>query len=101
MDGGRVPTALNHIVAVIGRATAASAPRVNAAVFHFDCVFATAAAAGCEPGSAVHRNSLARSLAFCQRSSGSLARHFFTNRSRFGGVIDCRVEMGGGSVVRM
>ena len=34
-------------------------------------------------------NSLARSLALCQRSSGSLARHFLTIRSRPTGVMGC------------
>ena len=35
--------------------------------------------------SAIHFSSLATSPAFCQRSSGSLARHVFTMRSRAGG----------------
>ena len=43
--------------------------------------------AGLEPPSAIHFSSLPRSAAFCQRSSGSLARHFLTTRSSAGGDI--------------
>src|SRR5215831_5302681 len=53
------------------------------------------------PPSAIHFSSSARSLAFCQRSSGSLARHFFTIRSRETGVIGCRADIGCGSAVRI
>jgi hypothetical protein len=49
----------------------------------------------------IHCSSLARSLALCQRSSGSFARHFFTTRSSAGGVKGWSCEMGGGSAVRI
>src|SRR5436190_14929825 len=39
-----------------------------------------------EPPPAIHLNSSRRSLASCQRSSGSLARHFPMTRSSAGGV---------------
>src|SRR5450631_1634608 len=55
----------------------------------------------CDPLSAIQFNSHTRSLALCQRSSGSLARHFLTTRSSAGGVIGCSVAIGGGSAVRM
>ena len=59
---------------------------------------ATAAATpACEPDSPIHLSSLPRSAAFCQRSSGSLARHFFTTRSSAGGDMGCTDEIGGGS----
>src|SRR5215469_9316631 len=54
-----------------------------------------------EPLSAIHFSSLARSLALCQRSSGSFARHCRTTRSRAGGAMGCTCDIGGGSVVRM
>ena len=52
----------------------------------------------CEPDSPIHLSSLPRSAAFCQRSSGSFARHFFTTRSSAGGDIGCTVEIAGGSL---
>ena len=55
----------------------------------------------CEPPSAIQFNSLARSLALCQRSSGSFARHFLTTRASAGGVIGCKAAMGCGSEERM
>ena len=51
----------------------------------------------CEPPSAIHLSSLPRSAAFCQRSSGSFARHRRTTRSSAGGVIGATAEMGAGS----
>jgi hypothetical protein len=52
----------------------------------------------CEaPPSAIHLSSLPRSAAFCQRSSGSFAKHFFTTRSSAGGDIGVTCEIGGGS----
>src|SRR5215472_1941296 len=50
----------------------------------------------CAP--AIHFNSRAKSAAFCHRSSGSFARHELTTRSRAGGVIGRRDDIGGGSV---
>src|SRR5665213_62262 len=38
------------------------------------------------PGTAIHSSSRFRSRAVCQRSSGSLARHVFSTRSRAGGA---------------
>src|SRR5882762_11881492 len=55
----------------------------------------------CECPSAIQFNSLARSLALCQRSSGSFARHFLTTRASAGGVIGCKAAMGCGSEERM
>ena len=56
-----------------------------------------AAIPDCEPPSAIHFNSLPRSPAFCQRSSGSFARQRRTTRSSAGGVIGATAEMGAGS----
>ena len=50
----------------------------------------------CPPCSAA-----ARSRALCQRSSGLLARHFFTIRSRLAGVFAWSDEISGGSSVRI
>src|SRR6516162_6578588 len=47
----------------------------------------------CVPASAIQFNSRAKSAAFCHRSSGSLARHDFTMRSRAGGVIGRRDDI--------
>src|ERR1700726_1396845 len=44
--------------------------------------------------SAIHFNSSQRSLAVCQRFSGSFARHLLTTRSSAGGVIGCSEEIG-------
>jgi hypothetical protein len=51
----------------------------------------------CEPLSAIHFSSLARSLALCHRSSGSFDRHFFTACSSAGGVIGFAALIGSGS----
>src|SRR5262245_33739763 len=51
-----------------------------------------------DPDSAIQRSSLPRSRALCQRSSGSLARHFRTTRSRAGGDIGWTLEIGAGSL---
>src|ERR1700682_2747153 len=51
----------------------------------------------CEPVSAIHLSSLARSLALCHRSSGSFARHFLTAWSSVGGVIGFTTLIGSGS----
>src|SRR5262249_20571430 len=50
-----------------------------------------------DPPYAIHRSSLPRSLAFCHRSSGSLATQVRIARSRAGGVSGWAVEIGGGS----
>jgi len=55
----------------------------------------------CESASAIQFNSLARSVAVCQRSSGSLASHLLTTRSNAGRVIGCKAAMGCGSEERM
>jgi hypothetical protein len=55
----------------------------------------------CETPSAIHFNSRRRSLAVCHRSSGSFAKHVFTTRSSWGGVIGCNEEIGGGSASRI
>src|SRR5215471_925753 len=52
----------------------------------------------CAPASAIHFNSRVKSAAFCHRSSGSFARHDLTMRSRAGGVIGRRDDIGGGAV---
>ncbi len=52
----------------------------------------------CEPPpSAIHCSSLRRSLADCQRRSGSLARHCMTARSNPGGTAPPGLASGGGS----
>ena len=51
--------------------------------------------------SAIHRSSAARSLAVCQRASGSLARQRRTSRSSAGGASGWLRVSGGGSAVRM
>src|SRR5271165_1174911 len=55
------------------------------------------ASPACEPDSLIHFSSLARSLALCQRSSGSFARHFLTACSSAGGVIGFAALIGSGS----
>src|SRR6516162_11244087 len=55
----------------------------------------------CEPASAIHFSSLARSLALCHLSSGILARHFFTAWSRAGGVMGLMLVIGEGSFSRI
>src|SRR5580704_12195758 len=62
---------------------------------------AVVADAACEPPSAIHFNSSQTSLAACQRFSGSLARHFFTTRSRAGGVMGWSDAIDGGSDSRI
>src|ERR1700688_3059110 len=54
-----------------------------------------------EPPSEIHFSSRHRSLAVCQRSSGSLAMHVFTTRSSCSGVIGCSEAMDGGSTSRI
>src|SRR5712691_4012058 len=56
-----------------------------------------AAPAACEPVSLIHFSSLARSLALCQRSSVSFARHFLIAWSSAGGVIVFAALIGSGS----
>ena len=51
--------------------------------------------------SLLHRSAAARSAALCQRSSGSLARHFLTTRSRLAGTPPRSDDSGCGSWVRM
>src|SRR5260370_938125 len=51
----------------------------------------------CEPLSAIHFRSLARSLALCHRSSGTLAKHFFTAKFSAGGVKGLLELIGSGS----
>src|SRR5215469_3301797 len=53
------------------------------------------------PLSPTHFSSLARSLAFCHRSSGAFARHFFTAWSSASGVIGLMEQIGVGSFSRM
>jgi hypothetical protein len=53
----------------------------------------------CDPLSDIHLNSLDRSPALCQRSSGSLARHFLITLSSEAGVKGDKVVTAGGSVV--
>src|SRR6202521_6351627 len=52
------------------------------------------------PLSPTHCSSLARSLVLCHRSSGALARHFFTAWSNPGGVMGFTALMGSGSFSR-
>src|SRR5262249_41874679 len=59
------------------------------------------ASVGCEPPSAIQFNSLARSVAVCQRSSGSFDRPLLTTRASASGVIGCKAAMGCGSEERM
>jgi hypothetical protein len=54
-----------------------------------------------EPPSEIQRSSLAKSPALCQRSSGSLVRHFRMAHSRAGGVRGAMVDRGAGSVPMM
>src|SRR5437870_3873090 len=54
-----------------------------------------------EPPSPIHFSSLARSLALCHRSSGSLARHFLIACSSAGGVIGFVALSGSGSFSRI
>ena len=64
-----------------------------------DRPWAVPKAATCDPASAIHFSSSARSLALCHLLSGSFARHFFTMRSSVGGVAGCTLEIGGGSLL--
>src|SRR5258708_24930342 len=57
----------------------------------------TDSAAGSVCDSAIHFSWLAKSLALCQRSSGSFARHFLTSWSSTGGVIGFVALIGSGS----
>ena len=50
---------------------------------------------------AIQSSTSQRSWALCHRSSGSLAKHFFTTRSRTGGVIGWSFESWGGSSFMM
>ena len=49
----------------------------------------------CGFDSAIQRNSLARSLALCQRPTGSLTKHFRIARSSAGDTDCCTVDTGG------
>ena len=51
--------------------------------------------------SEIQFNSAAKSLALCQRSSGSFARHYLTTRSSSDGAIGCSCVIAGGSLVRI
>src|SRR5690348_10198475 len=51
----------------------------------------------CAPPSTIQFNSLLRSRALCQRSSGSLAKHFLMTWSKLSGVIDFVVVIDAGS----
>src|ERR1700693_1085756 len=53
----------------------------------------------CNRDSPIHFSSLPRSAAFCQRSSGSFARHLRTTRSSPGGVVGWIEEIAAGSLV--
>ena len=59
------------------------------------------AVAGFPADSAIHFSSLARSLVFCHRFSGSLVRHLLTTLSSAGGVNGCRSRMETGSFSSM
>ena len=86
-------------VAAAARTAPASAPMIAQETRSRRRREATTGAAtpACEPACAIHESSLLMSCALCQRSSGSLARHVRTTRSRAGGVIGATVAMGGGS----
>ena len=58
--------------------------------------FPTVAVTGIPPASAIHLSLLARSLVFCHRFSGSLARHLSSTLSSAGGVSGCRSLTGTG-----
>ena len=62
---------------------------------------AAGAVGGLDSPEAIHRSSLSRSCALCQRSSQSLARQLWTTRSSAGGDNDWSEETGGGSVLMM
>src|SRR5215831_9667141 len=49
----------------------------------------------------IHASSSRKSAAVCQRLAGSFARHFFTVRSKAGGMSGCSVLIAGGLVVRI
>ena len=51
--------------------------------------------------SAIHASSSRRSLAVCQRRSGSFARHLLTVRSSAAGIDGSSVVRGGGSSLRI
>src|SRR5215469_6659059 len=56
---------------------------------------------GCELTSTIHRSSAPRSLAVCQRSSGSFVRHLPTTRSSRAGATGMSDDMSGGLSLRM
>jgi len=84
--GADRPAISRHAANAASAAPAASEHVAMAIVRARDGVFAAADAFAPSP-SAVHFNSAARSLALCQRSSGSFARHRRTARSTAAGAI--------------
>src|SRR5258706_7499141 len=75
-----------------------AAPAQSAVFNQFSLPEASATGAICGPLSPpIHFNSRHRSLAVCQRLSGSFAKQVFTTRSSAGGVMDRSVDMGRGS----
>src|SRR5262245_8810282 len=99
-DGGRL-LRLHHVNAPTASSTSEAAATSQGRRLVLVCAAALGEAPACEPDSAIQRNSAARSAALCQRSSGSLARHFRTTRSSAPGANGCSWLMGGGSAVRM
>src|SRR5215813_9459368 len=81
------------------RRAPATAPAASQAVRSRRLLETTTGAAtpAWDPACATQASSALRSWALCQRSSGSLARQFFTIRSSAGGVIGAIEEREGGS----
>src|SRR3954470_16760456 len=99
MAGLSVPAALNQTKPARHKARAAIPARAQAVYFQrVDC---EGDASDAEPGSPIQRSSSARSRALCQRSSGSLAKHFLSTRSSDAGVRGWVVLIGFGSAVRI
>src|SRR5262245_2194991 len=106
--GGRIEERMTGIGGVERRASRAPSPataRARTPAITQDqrrrrrrAAITGAATPAWDPDSAIHRSSLPRSRALCQRSSASLARHFLTTRSRAGGDIGWTLEIGAGSL---
>jgi hypothetical protein len=99
-DGGGV--ARKYGIASATTPASAIARRLHA-IHTRGCLFVTTeiGAPVSEPPAAIHLNSSRRSLASCQRSSGSLARHFPMTRSSAGGVTAATVDTAGGWSLRI
>src|SRR4030095_8737060 len=93
--GGKVGTLKNNAAASPRRSMLATIHASRSRLL--PRILTDAAALASDHALATHLNSSATSPALCHLWSGSLAKHFFTNLSKAGGVIGRILDIAGGS----